>query len=59
MYAKERALIGEIKAQLARGRKCQVYAVYTTKHDVIARLEGLMTRRRNPSRRAEGQRPDA
>ena len=41
-YAKERALIGEIKAQLARGRKCQVYAVYTTKHDVIARLEGLM-----------------
>src|SRR5437588_5151244 len=42
MYAKEHALIGEIKAQLARGRKCQVYAVYTTKHDVIARLEGLM-----------------
>ena len=42
MYAKERALISEIKAQLARGRKCQVYAVYTTKHDVIARLEGLM-----------------
>src|SRR5581483_103819 len=50
MYAKERALIGEIKAQLARGRKCQVYAVYTTKHDVIARLEGLM--------RAEGIRAD-
>ncbi|HKS76438.1 MAG TPA: hypothetical protein VJQ82_24705 [Terriglobales bacterium] len=42
MYAKERALIGEIKAQLARGRKCQVYAVYTAKHDVIARLEGLL-----------------
>ena len=41
-YAKERALIGEIKAQLARGRRCQVYAVYTTKHDVIARLEALL-----------------
>jgi len=24
-YAKERALIQEVKAQLARGRKCQVY----------------------------------
>jgi len=42
MYAKERALIDEIKAQLARARKCQVYAVYTTKHDVIARLEDLL-----------------
>ena len=38
-YAKEQALIAEVKAQLARGRKCQVYAVYTNKHDVIARLE--------------------
>ena len=43
-YAKEQALIGEIKNQLARGRKCQVYAVYTTKHDVITRLESLMRR---------------
>ena len=40
-YAKERALIEEVKAQLARGRKCQVYAVYTNKHDVIERLEQL------------------
>jgi superfamily II DNA or RNA helicase len=39
-YAKERALIEEVNAQLARGRKCQVFAVYTTKHDVIERLEG-------------------
>jgi len=44
MYAKEHALISEIKAQLAHGRKCQIYAVYTTKHDVIARLEALMHR---------------
>ena len=28
-YAKERALIDEVKAQFARGRKCQVFAVYT------------------------------
>ena len=40
-YAKERALIEEVKAQLARGRKCQVFAVYTNKHDVIERLEQL------------------
>jgi hypothetical protein len=40
--AKERALLSEIKAQLERGRKCHVYAVFTTKHDVVARLEGLM-----------------
>ncbi len=40
-YAKEQALIEEVKAQLARGRKCQVFAVYTNKHDVTARLEQL------------------
>jgi len=40
-YAKERALIEEVKAQLARGRRCQVFAVYTNKHDVTARLEQL------------------
>jgi len=34
-------LIQEVKAQLARGRKCQVFAVYTNKHDVTARLEQL------------------
>jgi integrase-like protein len=42
LYAKERALISEIKAQLERGRKCHVYSVFTTKHDVIARLENLL-----------------
>src|SRR5271157_5213759 len=40
-YAKERALIEEVKAQLGRGRKCQVFAVYSNKHDVIERLEQL------------------
>ncbi|MGB8772056.1 MAG: DEAD/DEAH box helicase [Candidatus Korobacteraceae bacterium] len=42
VYPKERALIGEIQAQLARGRKCQVFAVYTNKYDVTARLEKLL-----------------
>lgn len=41
IYAKEGALISEVKAQLARGRKCQVFAVYTHKHDVTARIEQL------------------
>jgi superfamily II DNA or RNA helicase len=41
IYAKERALIEEVKAQLARGRKCQIFAVYTHKHDVTARLQQL------------------
>ena len=35
------SIIQEVKAQLARGRKCQVFAVYTNKHDVTARLEQL------------------
>ena len=30
------------RAQLARGRKCQVFAVYTNKYDVTARLEKVM-----------------
>ncbi|PYV81906.1 MAG: hypothetical protein DMG93_13870 [Acidobacteria bacterium] len=41
IYAKERALVEEVKAQLARGRKCQIFAVYTHKHDVTAPLEQL------------------
>ena len=42
VYPKEQALIDEIKSQLARGRKCQVFAVYTNKYDVTARLEKLL-----------------
>ena len=48
VYPKERALIEEVKRQLERGRKCQVFAVYTNKYDVTARLEKLL--------RAEGVR---
>jgi hypothetical protein len=41
MYPKEQALLDEVRAQLERGRRCQVFAVYTNKHDVTARLEQL------------------
>jgi hypothetical protein len=54
IYAKEKALIEEVNAQLARGRKCQVFAVYTNKHDVIERLEGLL---RNEGIRAASYAP--
>ena len=49
LYSKERKLIEEIKKELAEGRRCQVFAVYTQKHDVTARLlrilndEGIRT----------------
>jgi hypothetical protein len=42
VYPKERALIQEVKRQLDRGRKCQVFAVYTNKYDVTARREKLL-----------------
>jgi superfamily II DNA or RNA helicase len=42
-YAKERKLIECIKADLARGRKCQIYAVYTAKRDVTNRLERVLS----------------
>jgi superfamily II DNA or RNA helicase len=42
-YAKERKLIECIKADLTRGRKCQIYAVYTAKRDVTNRLERVLS----------------
>ena len=44
VYAKERRLVEEIKASLERGRKVQVYAVYTQKRDVTRRLERILTK---------------
>src|SRR5246500_3858167 len=41
-YSKERKLIEEIRRELAEGRRCQVFAVYTQKHDVTARLEQIL-----------------
>jgi len=43
LYSKERRLITEIKKELAEGRRCQVFAVYTQKHDVTARLQRILT----------------
>jgi superfamily II DNA or RNA helicase len=43
LYSKERRLIEEIKKELAEGRRCQLFAVYTQKHDVTARLERILT----------------
>ncbi|MGB2889411.1 MAG: helicase-related protein [Candidatus Acidiferrales bacterium] len=42
VYAKERRLVEEVKAELARGRRCQIYAVYTQKRDVTRRLECIL-----------------
>src|SRR6476661_7566538 len=42
LYAKERRLVKEVKQELAEGRRCQVFAVYTQKHDVTARLRQIL-----------------
>jgi SNF2 family DNA or RNA helicase len=42
LYAKERRLVDEVKAELGRGRRCQIYAVYTQKRDVTRRLERIL-----------------
>src|SRR5467141_2242938 len=42
IYAKERRLVEEVKAELSRGRRWQIYAVYTQKRDVTRRLEQIL-----------------
>jgi hypothetical protein len=42
-YSKERRLADEVKAELACGRRCQIYAVYTQKRDVTRRLERILS----------------
>jgi len=44
VYAKERKLVEEVKAELKCGRRCQIYAVYTQKRDVLARLAGILAK---------------
>jgi hypothetical protein len=44
VYAKERRLVEEIQSSLERGRKVQVYAVYTQKRDVTHRLESILAK---------------
>ena len=43
IYSKERKLIEEIRKELAEARRCQVFAVYTQKHDVTARLQRILS----------------
>jgi len=43
-YAKERRLVEEVKFELSQGRRCQIFAVFTLKHDVTQRLKALLTR---------------
>jgi hypothetical protein len=42
VYAKEQRLVDEVKAELSRGRRCQIYAIYTQKRDVTRRLERIL-----------------
>ena len=42
VYSKERRLVEEVKTELAHGRRCQIYAVYTQKRDVTRRLEHIL-----------------
>ena len=42
VYAKERRLIEEVRAELRQGRRCQIYAVYTQKRDVTQRWKDLL-----------------
>src|SRR5689334_18594695 len=42
LHAKERRLVEEVKRELAEGRRCQVFAVYTQKRDVTARLREIL-----------------
>ena len=44
LYAKERRLVEEVKAELSQGRRCQVYAIYTQKRDVTQRLKSILSR---------------
>ena len=44
LYAKERALVADVKEELRYGRRCQVYATYTGEKDVTRRLESVLQR---------------
>jgi hypothetical protein len=42
LYAKERALVADVKEELRQGRRSQVYATYTGEKDVTLRLEAVL-----------------
>ena len=50
LYAKERALIADVKEELRQGRRCQVYATYTGEKDVTLRLRDCAAAGRHPCR---------
>ena len=39
LYPKEQALLDDVKAEIAAGRRVQVFATFTGRHDVTARLK--------------------
>ena len=39
LYPKEQALLDDVKAEIASGRRVQVFATFTGRHDVTARLK--------------------
>jgi hypothetical protein len=39
LYPKEQTLLDDVKAELAQGRRVQVFATFTGRHDVTARLK--------------------
>jgi hypothetical protein len=44
MYGKEQHLLNIVRKELAEGRRCFVYCVYTNTRDITARLKDIMTR---------------
>jgi hypothetical protein len=44
LYSKERKLLDIVKAELAEGRLCHIFAVYTKTHDVTARISEVLSR---------------
>ena len=44
VYAKERRLVEEVKAEVHQGRRVQIFAVYTQKRDVTQRLKSILSR---------------
>jgi superfamily II DNA or RNA helicase len=43
-FSKEDKLVEEIKADLAKGRRCQVFVTYTGAHSVLHRIEKVLVR---------------
>ena len=44
MYAKEEALLADIRSEIVEGRRVQVFATFTGKHDVTGRLKTVLER---------------